>query len=84
MDHKSIRIPRVVSTLRLGLASSAALLLGACGQPPVVLMQPTSVTEDGSEYVYFIEQEQNKSSRIKRCSLGKDNKASCSVEYEPK
>jgi hypothetical protein len=65
------------------VACVAVGLLAGCA-PPRVLVQPSSAEAKELNYIYFVEQEQNKDSRLKRCQLNEDNTAKCEVQFDLK
>ncbi|HYJ07656.1 MAG TPA: hypothetical protein VEX18_01570 [Polyangiaceae bacterium] len=58
-------------------------LLAGCA-PPRVLVQPASAEAKELNYIYFVEQEQNKDSRLKRCEITADNSTKCAVQFDLK
>ena len=65
------------------LAIEAALGAVGCAQPRE-LIQPRSATAQELNYIYFVEQEQKKDSRLKRCEINADNTAKCAVQFDLK
>ena len=69
----------------------AFLLIGAafatvgvgCGVPRE-LIKPASAEAKEFNYIYFVEQEQKKDSRLKRCEINADNTAKCAVMFDLK
>lgn len=67
------------------LVMAATAALGAVGcQQPRDLIQPRSATAQELNYIYFVEQEQKKDSRLKRCEINSDNTAKCTVQFDLK
>ncbi len=66
-------------TLTVITASAAA----GCA-PPRELIQPASAEAKEFNYIYFVEQEQKKDSRLKRCEINADNTAKCAVMFDLK
>ncbi len=58
--------------------------LGAGCAPPRELIQPASAEAKEFNYIYFVEQEQKKDSRLKRCEIAADNSAKCAVMFDLK
>jgi hypothetical protein len=67
----------------LMLVVSAASLAVGCA-PPRELIQPASAEAKEFNYIYFVEQEQKKDSRLKRCEIASDNSAKCAVMFDLK
>lgn len=65
------------------LALSFAAMGVACG-PPRELIKPASAEAKEFNYIYFVEQEQKKDSRLKRCEIAADNSAKCAVMFDLK
>lgn len=68
-------------TLLIALAGLG--MVAGCA-PPRVLVQPSSAEAKEFNYIYFVEQEQNKDSRLKRCEIAADNSAKCAVQFDLK
>ena len=66
------------------LVALIGLAIGAGCAPPRVLVQPRSAEAKELNYIYFVEQEQNKDSRLKRCEINADNTAKCAVQFDLK
>ncbi|HEY3820455.1 MAG TPA: hypothetical protein VGL81_24990 [Polyangiaceae bacterium] len=65
--------------------TALALLLSTGGcEPTRALVQPRSVEPKELGYIYFIEQEAQKDSRLKRCEILPDNSVKCAVEFDLK
>ena len=64
------------------LASYALVGLGC--PPPRELIQPASAERKEFNYIYFVEQEQKKDSRLKRCEIAADNTTKCAVMFDLK
>lgn len=69
--------------LSLLLALATLSSLAGCA-PPRVLVQARSAEAKELNYIYFVEQEQNKDSRLKRCEVSADNSAKCAVQFDLK
>lgn len=67
----------------LMLGVMAASLSVGCA-PPRELIQPASAEAKEFNYIYFVEQEQKKDSRLKRCEINADNTAKCAVMFDLK
>ena len=67
----------------LMLAVVAASSVLGCA-PPRELIQPASAEAKEFNYIYFVEQEQKKDSRLKRCEIAADNSAKCAVMFDLK
>ncbi len=52
--------------------------------PPRELIKPASAEAKEFNYIYFVEQEQKKDSRLKRCEINADNTAKCAVMFDLK
>jgi hypothetical protein len=65
---------------RLFARVAVALALGGCG--PRIIVQPSSAEAKHLNYVYFVEQEAGKDSRLKRCEILPDNRVDCAVEFD--
>jgi hypothetical protein len=65
------------------LAVTAATAAVGCA-PPRELIQPSSAEAKEFNYIYFVEQEQKKDSRLKRCEIAADNTAKCAVMFDLK
>ncbi|HYP88506.1 MAG TPA: hypothetical protein VEQ59_10135 [Polyangiaceae bacterium] len=65
------------------VAATAASALAGCGTPRE-LLQPASAEAKEFNYIYFVEQEQKKDSRLKRCEIAADNTAKCAVMFDLK
>jgi len=63
-------------------ATFAAVGVGCA--PPRELIQPASAEAKEFNYIYFVEQEQKKDSRLKRCEIAADNSAKCAVMFDLK
>ncbi len=59
-----------------------ALSAVAPGCTQRVLIWPTHVDHDKQEHIYFVEQENARDSRIKKCDVREDNRVTCSVQYD--
>jgi len=62
--------------------TSASFVVGCA--PPRELIQPASAEAKEFNYIYFVEQEQKKDSRLKRCEIAADNTAKCAVMFDLK
>ncbi len=67
----------------LMLTVVAAFSAVGCAQPRE-LIQPRSAVAQEFNYIYFVEQEQKKDSRLKRCEINADNTAKCAVQFDLK
>jgi hypothetical protein len=67
----------------LMLTCVTALAAVGCQQPRD-LIQPRSAVAQELNYIYFVEQEQKKDSRLKRCEINADNTAKCAVQFDLK
>lgn len=67
----------------LTLAALAASAINGCAVPRE-LIQPASAEAKEFNYIYFVEQEQKKDSRLKRCEINADNTAKCAVMFDLK
>lgn len=67
----------------LMLAVTFAALGVGCA-PPRELIRPASAEAKELPYIYFVEQEQKKDSRLKRCEIAADNTAKCAVMFDLK
>ena len=56
------------------------LFAAACTQR--ALIQPSYVNAENIEFVYMIEQEDQKDSRIKKCDILPDNSVNCTTEFD--
>jgi hypothetical protein len=72
-----------IAFLMLALAT---VTLGAGCAPPRLLIKPASAEAKEFNYIYFVEQDQEKgaSSRFKRCEIAADNSAKCAVMFDLK
>ena len=69
--------------LSLLIATTFAAVGAGCA-PPRELIQPSSAEAKEFNYIYFVEQEQKKDSRLKRCEIAADNSAKCAVMFDLK
>ena len=67
--------------LWLGMAG-LLLLTGATGCTYRALVWPTHMDAEPQEHIYFVEQETDKDSRIKKCDILKDNSVKCAVQFD--
>lgn len=60
------------------------LLLLACaaGCTHRSLVWPTHMQSEVQEHIYFVEQEMDKDSRIKKCDIFEDNSVKCTVQFD--
>lgn len=72
-----------MKTVAFLLAASFAAMGAACA-PPRELIKPSSAEAKEFNYIYFVEQEQKKDSRLKRCEINADNTAKCAVMFDLK
>lgn len=70
---------KTLAFLMLAVATAAV----GCA-PPRELIQPASAEAKEFNYIYFVEQEQKKDSRLKRCEINPDNTAKCAVMFDLK
>jgi hypothetical protein len=56
------------------------LFATACAQR--ALIQPSYVHAENIEFVYMVEQEDQKDSRIKKCDILPDNSVNCTTEFD--
>lgn len=67
------------------LAFSMLMVSAAAGcATPRELIKPASAEPKEFNYIYFVEQEQKKDSRLKRCEIAADNSAKCAVMFDLK
>lgn len=66
------------------LIAAAFAAVGAGCAPPRELIQPASAERKEFNYIYFVEQEQKKDSRLKRCEIAADNSTKCAVMFDLK
>ncbi len=66
------------------VACAAFTALGVGCAPPRELIHPTSAEAKELPYIYFVEQEQKKDSRLKRCEIAADNSSKCAVMFDLK
>ncbi len=59
-----------------------ALLSLAPGCTQRVLIWPTHEDHAKQEHIYFVEQENARDSRIKKCDIHQDNHVTCSVQFD--
>jgi hypothetical protein len=65
--------------------AALALLLSTGGcEPGRSLVQPRSFEPKELGYIYFVEQEPQGESRLKRCEILPDNSVKCAVEFDLK
>jgi len=74
------------------ITTTLALLVMSAGCAKRVLLAPHAMptdTRDGfkppptsGDYVYFVEQEEEKDSRIKKCDIRPDNTVACTTQYD--
>jgi len=69
--------------LAIGMIAFGLLAAAGC-VPNRVFLQPTYVRSGDIEFVYMIEQEQQKDSRIKKCDIQPDNSVVCTTQYDLK
>ena len=58
------------------------LLASASGCVQRELLWPTYMEPQQQEHIYFVEQEAQTSSRIKKCDVAQDNTVKCAVQYD--
>jgi hypothetical protein len=64
--------------------AALALLLSEGGCASRLLVQPRSFEPKDLGYIYFVEQEGQSASRLKRCELLPDNSVKCAVQFDLK
>lgn len=72
---------KTIAFLMLAVTFAA---IGVGCAPPRELIQPASAEAKELPYIYFVEQEQKKDSRLKRCEIAADNTAKCAVMFDLK
>lgn len=73
-----------MKTLAFLLITASFAALGVGCAPPRELIQPASAEAKEFPYIYFVEQEEKKDSRLKRCEINADNTAKCAVMFDLK
>jgi hypothetical protein len=73
-----------MKTLAFLLIAASFAALGVGCAPPRELIQPASAEAKEFPYIYFVEQEEKKDSRLKRCEINADNTAKCAVMFDLK
>jgi hypothetical protein len=66
------------------LTLALVALTGSVGCTPRLLLQPASAEAKELNYIYFVEQEEKKDSRLKRCEINADNTTKCAVMFDLK
>jgi len=73
-----------MKTIAFLLVAATFATVGVGCAPPRELIQPASAEAKEFNYIYFVEQEQKKDSRLKRCEIAADNTAKCAVMFDLK
>ena len=74
-----MRTTRLVGPL--GVVIVLGVLASGCVVPRA-LEGPTSFVHEDRPYIYFVEQEQMRDSRIKKCDIGDKNTVACKTQYD--
>jgi hypothetical protein len=70
----------LTNTARFAVAFAILALASGCG--PRVLVQPSSFEPKRVNYIYFVEQQPGKDSRLYRCEILPDNRVDCAVQFD--
>jgi|GEM_PF-5222109 len=73
-----------MKTIAFLLIATTFAAVGVGCAPPRELIKPSSAEAKELNYIYFVEQEQKKDSRLKRCEIAADNSAKCAVMFDLK
>ena len=66
-------------------SATLALFFSMSGCTPTrLLIQPQSFEPRELGYIYFVEQEAQKDSRLERCEIQPDNTVKCAVQFDLK
>lgn len=67
---------------RLSIVIVIGLVAGiASGCAKRQIIRPAASEPNYLNYIYFVEQESGRDSRLKRCDIAPDNRVSCETEY---